>query len=765
MKRLIFLSFFIIGNFCQAQIGTGDWRIHFSAFNAVGIAETSTDIYMACSNGLVEYNLEDNSVSPLTVTNGLSDLGVSSICAKNNVVVVGYANGNLDIIEGNTITNLPWIKKAEISGDKTINSILFDENLIYISTNIGLVVIDNDKKEVKDTYYPYDNPIVYDLAIYQDTLFAATAQGIYKAYKNKSFLNDINSWSKMTNLPGSLINGPFEEIETFGDKLLFAYSSIVFQSDSLYYFENGQFNTYSGNPLTLKALNADDDKLLISQFGTVEVLDEDLNQEIIIFEVEGNYPGSEGALIKDGEVWFADERNGMIRGTNSWTTTSIFNNSPFADGSYRIDVQFGTVLVAGGGLTHNLGSNNFRNGVYKFESEEWTNFNYETQDTMSFARNWDYISVVVNPFNTNELAFGSSSEGGLMVVRDGENVTEVFDETNSTLERNNGVIVISDMKYDPAGNLWILNKGVEPLKMVTPEGLWYSFTLGSASKNNHPYRLLIDQNGTKWVGVNQVGLVAFNENGTFDDASDDQLRSLSTAEGYGDLPSVFVKALAEDVDGEIWIGTDFGLVVLYNTANIFEGAFGEYDTNPILLQVNGEVEKLLGESDITSITIDGGNRKWISTSSSGVFCLSEDGSEEVYRFTEDNSPLISDNVFDIRTDLLSGEVYFATESGLVSVRTDASLGDPEFSDVKVFPNPVRPAYSGPITVQGLAYESDVKITDISGNVVYKTISNGGTMIWDGKTLQGERAQSGVYLVWAASISGKGREVAKILFIN
>ncbi|MEO9533828.1 MAG: two-component regulator propeller domain-containing protein [Crocinitomicaceae bacterium] len=765
MKRLLFLSILLLSQIGQAQIGTGDWRIHFSAFNAIGIAETSSEIYMACSNGIISYDLEDNSVTTLTVTNGLSDLGISAICAENDVVVVGYANGNLDIIEGNTITNLPWIKKAELSGDKTVNSILFDGDLIYICTNIGLVLIDNERKEVKDTYYPYENPIVHDIAIYQDTLFAATEIGIFKAQKDKEFLNDINSWTKLTNLPSSIANSSFEEIETFGDKLLFVYSSIVFQSDSMYYFENGQFNTYAGNPLTLKALNVDGDKLLLSQFGTVEVLDENFNQETLIFEVEGNYPGSEGALIKDNEIWFADERNGMVRGTNSWTAKSIFNNSPFADGSYRIDVQYGTVLVAGGGLTHNLQSNNFRNGVYKFEDEEWTNFNYETQDTMSFDRNWDFISVVVNPNNTDELAFGSSSEGGLMVVRDGGNVTEVFDETNSSLERANGVIVISDMKYDPAGNLWILNKGVEPLKMVTPEGLWYSFTLGSAAKNNHPYRLLIDQNGTKWVGVNQVGLVAFNENGTFDDSSDDQWRTLSAADGYGNLPSVFVKALAEDVDGEIWIGTDFGMVVLYNSSNVFEGEFGEYDANPILIEVDGEVEKLLGETDITSITIDGGNRKWISTSSSGVFCLSEDGTEEVYRYTLANSPLISDNVFDIRTDLLTGEVYFATEAGLVSVRTDATLGDPEFENVTVFPNPVRPEYSGPITVQGLGYESDVKITDVSGNIVFKTVSNGGTIIWDGKTLQGERAKSGVYLVWAASISGKGREVAKILFIN
>jgi ligand-binding sensor domain-containing protein len=758
------ITTFLLCSLAQAQIGMQDWRIHFSAFNTAGIAESEESIFMACSNGLVEYSLSDNSVSMLTAANGLSDLGVSAIEGKGNVVIVGYANGNLDVIEPDLITNVPWIQKSEISGDKAVNNFFFDGDIIYVCTNIGLVVFDNDKKEIKDTYYPYDNPLIYDVTIFNDTIYTATDNGIYKASKNSSFLNDKNQWTQESNLPTNLVGANIEQIESFGNKLMFTYNTTDFKSDSLYYFENSVLNAYSGNPIEVNAIRNDDDKLLLSLYGGSEVLDENLVQESIIFEVQGNFPNPQNSILKDGEIWSGDSRNGMTRGFNSWDTKSIFSNSPFSDGTYRIDIQFGTVLVAGGGL-NNLQNNFSRNGVYKFKDEAWTNFNHENQDSMSFDTNWDFVSVVVNPNNTDDLAFASVSQGGLMVVKDGINVSEVFDENNSSLERVNGNIVITDLKYDQLGNLWVLNKGVEPLKMMTPEGQWYSFTLGSAAKNQHPYKLMIDNDGVKWVGINQVGLVAFSDGGTFDDSSDDQWKTLSAAEGYGNLPSILVKSLAQDVDGEIWIGTDFGLTVLYNPSNVFDGGFGEYDSNPILIEVDGEVEKLLGESDISSITVDGGNRKWIGTSGSGVFCLSPDGTEEIYRYTKENSPLVSNNVFDIRTDLLTGETYFATESGLVSVRTDASLGDPEFNNVTVFPNPVRPEYQGPITVQGLGYQSDVKVTDVSGNVVFKTVSNGGTVIWDGKTLQGERAKSGVYLVWSASVTGKGREVAKILFIN
>lgn len=764
--KFVTILLILTANFGIAQLATYDWRIHFSSYNTVGIAESSNEVFMACENGLVEFDLEDNTVEVLTSTNGLSDLGVSAIQGNgDNVVALGYANGNVDIIEGNTITNIPWIKTAQIAGDKAVNSFYFDEDFIYCATNIGLVIIDNEKKEIKDTYYPFDNPVIFDITIFQDTIYCATNDGIYYAGKNQSFLNDKTQWQHFNSLPSNLENQSIKQIETFGNKIIYLYDDIVYKSDSLYYIENGQFYTYANNPKEINDIYVDENELLISTLGALEILDNNLTILSTIYSVNGEVPSVSGAIKKDNKYWFSDDRNGLVSGTTSWDTRSFYSNSPYADGSYRIDIQYGTVLVAGGGLTHNLQNNFFRNGVYRFKDETWTNFNYETQDSIDNATNWDFVSVVVNPNNTDELAFGSNSAGGLMIVKDGENISEVYNNTNSALELTGGKIAIGDMKYDNDGNLWILNPGVEPLKMLTPEGVWYSFSLGASAKNQYTYRLLIDQNNNKWVTVNQVGLVAFNEGGTFDDPSDDQWRTLSASEGYGNLPSVFVKSLAEDIDGEIWIGTETGMVVLYNTANIFDGGFGDYDASSILIEVDGEVEQLLGESDITAITVDGGNRKWIGTSSSGVFCLSPDGTEEIFRYSKENSPLISNNVFDIRTDLLSGEVYIATEAGLVSVRTDATLGDPEFSNVKVFPNPVRPEYSGPITIQGLGYESDVKVTDISGNIVYKTQSNGGTVVWDGLTLSGERAQSGVYLVWSAVAGAKGKNVAKILLIN
>lgn len=769
MRFITILSVFITLQ-TLGQNSMNNWRVHFSAHNTIGIANTSNAAYMATVNGLVKFDNEDNSISKLTVTNGLSDLNISAIGDNNDIIIIGYVNGNIDVIIDNSIINVPWIKRAQISGSKTINNFYFSDDRIFISSNIGIVVYDIVKNEIEDTYYPYLNAEINDFTIFEDSIYAATNQGIYMANKGHSFLNDVTQWTKKTNLPLHILNGKISKIETFKNNMFFILDSETFQDDSLFYMSSSNeiTNYYKDRPLSLINIKAEVDELLIVQYSSLEVLDAELVSKTLIYDYNfGVAPKMKDAIIFGDKYWIADYNNGMIKASSTWNNSQVFYNSPYTDGCYRLDIQYGKVLVAGGGLTHNLQNNYFRNGAYLFDDETWTNFNASSQEEISDTL-WDVICASINPNNIDQMAFGSYSTGGLKIINSGNIVEETYTYLNSPLEVQSGngnTHIISDLKYDNDGNLWVLNAGVNPLKMLSAEGIWYSFSLGSSAKDKYPYRLLIDSKGNKWVALDGIGMVVFNENGTFSDPSDDDLASMTTASGYGSLPSSSVKSIAEDVDGEIWIGTETGLVVIYSTANIYSGEYGDLDGNEILLKYGEEIETLLGTSSITTIAVDGGNRKWIGTSSSGVFCFSANGTDEVYRFNTDNSPLLSNNILDIKIDHASGEVFMATESGLISYRSDATIGDSEFSDVTVFPNPVRPDFSGNITIQGLGYESDVKITDVSGNLIYQTNSNGGTVTWDGNRLTGERVQSGVYLVWSASTEGKGKAVAKILFIN
>lgn len=761
-------------NFCfiqvlSAQNSMGNWRVHFSAKSTIGIANNSNSVFMATKNGVAKYDTEDNSLSDLTVTNGLSDLNISAIGDNDDIILIGYLNGNIDVLKGSEIINVPWIKNAQVSGSKTVNNFYFVGNRVYISTNIGIVIYDIENNEIEDTYYPNLAPEINDITIFNDTIFAATNKGIYMASIHQNFLNDYNNWKKKSNLPANLINAEFSQVESFGASLFFSYNTDVFNADSLYKMEknNQMVNFYEGIPSTINSLNSEGNQLIIAKQYNTLFYNESLENINNIFDYTfGSIPTPIDIIRFKDYYWIADADNGLVKAKTTWDNKQVFSNTPSTDGSYRLDIQYGKLLVASGGLTHNLHNNYFRGGVHVFQNEKWNNINSISDSNISQDM-WDIICVSINPNNLEEMAFGSYSVGGMSIYKNGK-FSENFTENNSPLEiqqGNNGTHIISDLKYDEEGNLWVANAGVNPLKMYSKDGVWYTFDLGSAAKGKFPNRLTIDSDGNKWVAFSGGGIVVFNENGTLADISDDKKVALSTSAGYGSLPSSDVKAVAEDVDGEMWIGTETGLAVVYGKSKLFDGGYGDADAQEILLKYGEEVEVLLGTSAITAIAIDGGNRKWIGTSSSGVFCLSPNGTEEVYRFTTENSPLLSNGILDIKIDHISGEVFFATESGLISYRADATIGDKEFSNVKVFPNPVRPGYNGVITIQGLGYESDVKITDVSGNLIYRTKSNGGTVVWDGNRLSGERVQTGVYLIWTAITSDSGKNVAKVVVIN
>jgi hypothetical protein len=241
---------------------------------------------------------------------------------------------------------------------------------------------------------------------------------------------------------------------------------------------------------------------------------------------------------------------------------------------------------------------------------------------------------------------------------------------------------------------------------------------------------------------------------------------LKSGEGYGNLPSENITAIAVDFDNEIWIGTENGFVVLYNSNGIFNSNY--IDASRILVNFEGNVEELLNGTAITDIEIDGGNRKWIATANTGIFLLSADGQDVIKQYTKENSALISNAIMDMEFNSKTGELFVVTDLGMVSLRADASAEDATYDAVTVFPNPVKPDYTGPITIQGIRYDSDVRITDAAGRLVYKTTSNGGTATWNGKTMTGAPVATGVYFIWTATnenLSSKDRKVGKVVVVR
>jgi ligand-binding sensor domain-containing protein len=284
------------------------------------------------------------------------------------------------------------------------------------------------------------------------------------------------------------------------------------------------------------------------------------------------------------------------------------------------------------------------------------------------------------------------------------------------------------------------------------------------ANNNLLSDILAADNGLKWVlRPRSNGMLVFNDNGTITDPSDDQYKVLNTFEGQGELPSLDVFSVAQDKDNEIWIGTGKGVAVFYNPDAVFSG--DNFDCQQILIEQDGNVQILLETEAVSAIVVDGANRKWLGTQSSGAYLVSDDGTEQVLHFTMENSPLPSNNVLSIAIDGITGEVYFGTDQGIMSYRSDANEGALDSDCASVFPNPVRETYSGPVAITGLVRDSDVRITDVAGNLVYRARSLGGQAIWPATNMNGERVSTGVYLIFASDDTGEFKCNTKVLVVR
>jgi hypothetical protein len=273
---------------------------------------------------------------------------------------------------------------------------------------------------------------------------------------------------------------------------------------------------------------------------------------------------------------------------------------------------------------------------------------------------------------------------------------------------------------------------------------------------------MVDNIGQKWLMVRAHALVVFNDNNTLDDTSDDNAKRLTSSAGTGALPGTSILSMATDRDGQVWVGSDAGVSVFYSPGNIFSNQ--NFDAQRILIEQDGYGQYLLEAEAVTAIAIDGSNRKWFGTDRAGVFLMSADGTQEILHFTEENSPLLSNSITDI-TIAESGEVFFGTAKGIISYRSNSVPPKPTLDEVVVFPNPVRENYIGTIAIRGLVENSRVNITDVSGTLVYSTRGEGGQALWDGRNFNGEKVQTGVYLVFVANADGSKTAVTKIMFVK
>lgn len=751
-----------------AQIAVGQWRDHLPYNQGVKLADAGDWIFAASQTGLFQYHKADGDIVRLSKVSGLSDIGYSSIAWSddNATLIIAYTNTNIDLIQDGQIINVPDIKDKPILGLKTINDIHVKGDYAYLACGFGIVVLDIVKHEIKDTYYIGSNGSninVNDIATSENRIFAVTENGVYHASLNAANLANFESWSVYSELP----EGEYGHCTWFANRLYVSWTRPT-GIDSIYWFQNGQWNVFDQlYEDDIRALESTDERLIITAGGAVAEYDVDHVRYRLAFSYDGVFGAPNHATIDDDMVmWISDRISGLVKHPLSLSFDIISVNGPSAASSTGISIWDGRCYVASGSLTTIWGSGYNRNGLYTYKENEWKNLRPDANPQTAVVA--DVIRVVVDPFDSKRV-YATAWNHGVLEYYDDQFVT-IYDTLNSPLEDvadAPGFIKVAGIDIDRAtGNLWVSGSGTNHLLYAKdPSGNWYKYPIPGIG-NITLGDIAIDNSGQKWiVAPRGVGLVVYNDGGTLSNVNDDQSRKLTQSVGNGNLASNTVYCLAADFDGEIWVGTDNGISVFYSPESVFSG--GNFDAQQILVEQDGYVQYLLENESVSAIAIDGANRKWIGTTSAGVFLMSEDGTEEILHFTKDNSPLFSNQITAIGIDQLSGEVFIGTDKGLISYKGTATWGVQEIAkeEVYAYPNPVEPDYEGPIAIKGLVRDADVKITDASGRVVFATTAFGGQAIWDGNNLNGERAQSGVYLVFASNEDGKQTIVTKVLFIN
>ena len=628
------------------------------------------------------------------------------------------------------------------------------EGKIYIATDFGICVYNLNILEFGDTYFIGSGGA--NIEIFQTTVFngfiyaVANGYGLLRADVTNPNLIDFNQWTLFYS--GSLLS-----VDNTGTDLV-----VVGQNAVLSRFIGNTLTFVANLPPGFSDMRYSENHLILTFPNAVLVYNNALIQEYNVTTIPGIVTQYSCATILNSKLYIGTADQGVF--TAALNNISNFENIT-PKGPFKNKIFAAQTFSNGIWCVYGDYSNSYN--PFPLDSFAISKFTTATNDwlTIPYTSLFDAKSIVkiaVNPKNEKEVLFSSYFSGVLKVEN---NVPAlIYNKSNSSLQPIIGPpyddIRTNGSGYDKNGDFWVTSSLIDKsLHVLKSNGQWQGFKLTSmqAPLSASYGTLAIDKNGTKWICTNFEGLVGFNE--TLNSKS----INIRVGQGEGNLPAREVRAVAVDNNNKLWIGTTRGLRILSNVDSFTTQ--NQLETQSIIILEDNLAQELLFEQFITDIVVDGANNKWIGTAGAGVFFISSDGQKTFNIFTKENSPLPSNIITDIAINSTTGEVYMVTESGMISYKGNATKGAENLANVIIYPNPVRPNYTGFVTITGLMNKANVKITDIEGNLVHESISEGGTLLWDTQAFGKYKVASGVYMLFISSDDGSETKTKKLMIVR
>ena len=784
LKRII-LMVVVLTTLASAKAAqVGQWTTFLPYWEISDIEPGQNKIFVLASNSLFSYNTADNSVEEYNKANSLNDTDINFIAWCNDAkrLVIVYEDYNIDLLDeqGNVVNMSQYYNKV-MTTSKNIRNISVNGIYAYLTTDFGIVKINVKNAEISNTYMLDDeiddavgmNGYIYAIAhTIKDKNDAITRMGyIIKGKETDNLLNKDN-WHK------TLEEHTMNRLFNVNGTLVSASAYYIIKYVNMPDREFQPIYIHGSYPNAMQTFCCNNGKLIANGTNYAVVIDGDTVEEMTLEDIS--------VMVYDkhrNSYWTNYQTNTLQNVTidNDHNITATLTGIKM-DGpkwNYHFFGKFfgDKLYTTGGGFSK--GSQLNRKGcIQVWDGSSWFIFpdNFDTGNRSVYT---DVSGVAIDPRDNNHIMAGSRQ--GIYEFQDGEFINQ-FNYKNSPLTFVNpndpyNYTIVHALLYDNEGNLWVLhNFRTKNIMLYTKDGEWIdksptelndaSLKTGGLISLRTPF---FDRNGMLWFTNDDYrlpSLICYNQQTETVKIYNKFINQDGTEVSLSSGGTPGVRCAAEDKDGNIWIGTNLGPLML-SASEIASG--GETFTQVKVPRNDGTnfADYLLTGVDISCMAVDEANRKWFGTYSNGAYLISADNIEEVYHFTTSNSPLLDNAIESITVNNKTGEVFFGTPKGLCSYKSEATQAAEEMTkgDVYAYPNPVRPDYSGPITITGLSQNADVKIVTTNGYLVAKGTSTGGSYIWNGRDMNGKRVASGVYMVMTATAEGKKGTVCKIAVIN
>ncbi|MBK7810948.1 MAG: hypothetical protein IPI50_06855 [Saprospiraceae bacterium] len=747
---LLVLSSLCSLSFAQVDLAIGEWATHLPFNAGLSLAQSPKSIFYATDYAILQVSKEDLQTRKLTRTEGLNGSSISCIYfqKENNALVIAYTDGLIDLVTDDQVRSVPDIRIFNnVPIIKNIHKISPNQgDEVFINADYGLSSLNVKTGRISYTLFT-PNLKVLETVKFGNQIYMATEKGLYRYEENSSkLIQDFASWELLGNMDGLDPASEYSSLSVFKDQLYIASAS-----QGIMKLNNGLFEmVYLTGIYKVQYLKTG------TQYLMAGLACENCNHKVL-FSTDGiDWKTKEDECTaknfdieeeENGRIWYADERWGFRYSQNpDAVCNSLFVNGPLNKEFYEIKSLSDGIYVASGGIDA-VYTYLFRaDGIYTYKDRKWDVINQSNVSLFSGLDIRDVLRVAESP-DHKKLYFASFQRGIVEYNRDTEEY-KLYNEKNSALGVAQGDetrVRVIGLDFSPKDkSLWAaVYLARKPLVSLDVDGTWRSYDLPGFS--TEVAEVKVDRNGYKWiVPRREIGVMVFDE-GKLDDPTDD--RSIVLNSSNSNLQTNKIYTVEVDLDGDVWVGTAEGPVVFECGSSIFAGTCKGSRRK---VDQDGIIGFLLETEEILSMDVDGGDRKWFGTRN-GVYVQNSIGDVQVYNFNTTNSPLLGNTIYEIEVNQSTGEVWIGTENGIQVYRSEATAAKNVFTeDITSFPNPVPPGYEGSIAIRGLARDARVKITDVSGRLVFETFATGGQALWDGRDYQGRLVSSGTYIVFANS---------------